>query len=128
MNAVEFIKQYGWETAKEILRESPVVDAELYSNMCYLKNAHSEGDVDHFALFCASSNCWVESSSENKLFIDNAIILRDLKQLVDALELVEKHGGLEHARDGEYLANGLGFGVTGLKQAIELVESVNEND
>ena len=138
MNAVEFIKQYGWGEANKILREIPVVGAELYSNMCYLKNAHSEGDVDHFVLFSTSSNCWVESSSENKSFIDDALILKDLKQLVDAWELVHNFGGLKRAKRilkkaytqfnamVSVVWNDKPFQCTieQLEQAIELVESV----
>ena len=120
--AKEFIKQYGWGEAKKILREIPVVGAELYSNMCYLKNAHSEGDVDHFTLFSTSSNCWVESSSENKSFIDDALILKDLKQLMDAWELVEAYGGLDQANNTIASLNWVRQDA--LKQAIELMGSV----
>lgn len=48
--------------------------------------------------------------------------VKDLKRLVESYELVEKHGGLENAKDSEDLANGLGFGHNGLKQAIADVE------
>lgn len=38
-------------------------------------------------------------------------------------ELVEKHGGLENAKDDEEMANDFGLGHKGLKQAIADVES-----
>lgn len=50
-------------------------------------------------------------------------ILDDLKRLVESHELVEKHGGLENAKDDEGVANDFGLGHKGLKQAIADVES-----
>ena len=46
-----------------------------------------------------------------------------LKRLVASHELVEKHSGLEKAKDNEDMANGFGLGHKGLKQAIADVES-----
>lgn len=98
MNAQEFIKQYGWSKSAVIVFESIGHGANTFYDT-------------HDELYYGQIN-------------DIRVSVTELKQLVDAWELVEKHGGLEHARDSEYLANGLGFGITGLKQAIELVESV----
>lgn len=91
MKENEFVKKFGWKVAKRILLDIPVEDAELYSNCCYLKNAHSEGDVDHFSLYSNCSDGWVESFRESKDFINESIALDDLKRLVKSWELVEKY-------------------------------------
>ena len=57
------------------------------------------------------------------------VLVADLKTLVDAYELVRKHGDLKMAK--HYLNNGYCLSADHtwdeLKQAIKLVESVDEN-
>ena len=65
---------------------------------------------------------FLENRSRNKSQ-DKIDMLNDLKRLVESHELVEKHGGLENAKDDEDMANGFGLGHKGLKQAIADVES-----
>ena len=55
-------------------------------------------------------------------------ILNDLKTLVDAYGLVQSHGGLEKARSRAFLSMHISIqSLKDLNQAIQLVESVDEN-
>ncbi|MFW1869189.1 hypothetical protein [Acinetobacter sp. ULE_I037] len=90
MNAVEFVKKFGWERSKKAV--------------------------------------WLSITEFSRAFdIDSGFIIcrrKDLKRLVESYELVEKHGGLENAKEDELWANELGFGFKGLAQAIRDVKSV----
>ena len=99
MNAVEFIKQYGWEEAKSTVNFFSGIFHKLDEN-------------------------------ENVIF---TFQIDDLKQLVDAWELIQKRGSLSEAKaiEQQYWNSGVGAAMMVamvLKQAIELVESVNENN
>lgn len=63
---------------------------------------------------------------------DYGFKVEELKKLVDAWELIQKRGGLSEAKaiEQQYWNSGVGIAMAvamELKQAIELVESVNEN-
>lgn len=68
MNAVEFVKECGIERVVELLSECP-------SNMDYIGKCG-------FSIYK-----W-----------DNFVCKKDLKQIIDAFELVEKSGGLKACR------------------------------
>ena len=90
MNAINFIKQHGIEKAKEVVKDAPK-DAELFHTNTYIKNAHSEGRTDHFARWSDGFNGWVNASADRE-FIDESIVLEDLKCLVESVGLVEQFG------------------------------------
>ena len=101
MNAVEFVKKFGWERATELLKECPV-------EMPYI------------------GRCGFSKTEYNDFVCKD-----NLKTLVDAWELVEKRGGLSKAKEIEqqYWNSGVGcamFVAMELKQAITLVESCND--
>ena len=105
MNAVEFIKQYGWSKSSVIVFESIGHGANTFYDT-------------HDELYYGQIN-------------DIRVSVVDIKQYVDAWELVEKHRGLKEAKkdiiDAKYLGmNDMIFGtsLTELKQAITLVEEV----
>lgn len=92
MQAVEFIKKFGWSEAKKIINPNGV----------YLDLAFLAVDV------------W-------------GLDINDLKQYVDAWELVQSYGGLQSAFT--YLTHRAVFGLyqlPDLRKAISLVEQVNE--
>lgn len=78
MKAVDFIRKFGWEVAKQDLKNH-----ELNGTRSIL------------------------------------YIYGELKVLVDARELVQKHGGIDHAKT---------YSCMVLEQAITLVEEVGECD
>ncbi len=95
MNATDFIKQHGVEKAREVVECAPK-DAELFHTNTYIKNAHSEGQTDHFARWSDGFNGWVNISADRE-FIDESIVLEELKRLVESLDLVTAWGGVESA-------------------------------
>ena len=100
MNAVEFVRNFGWDGA--------ISFTDWYG-----------GNTAFKFLKVKEKTISVHSGDQPYDFHIN-----DLKQLVESYELVEKHGGLENAKEDELWANELGFGFKGLAQAIRDVESV----
>lgn len=105
MNAVEFIKQCGWSKSVVIVFES----------------------IGHGA------NTFYDTQDE--LYygqINNIrVSVTELEQYVDAWGLIQKRGGLSEAKaiEQQYWNSGIGIAMAvamELKQAIKLVESVNE--
>lgn len=104
MTAQKFIKLYGWDEAKKFI-------------------GWYGGDTSFKFIKVKEKTISVHSGDQPYDFhID------DLKQFVDAWELVEKHGGLDMAKDLSISQVGLSKHYLELKQAIELVESVNERN
>lgn len=107
MKTQEFIKQYGWSKFVVIVFESIGHGANTFYDT-------------HDELYYGQIN-------------DIRVSVADLKQLVDAWELVNKYGGLSEAKavEQQYWNSGVGAAMIvamELQQAIELVESVNENN
>ena len=77
MKANEFVKKFGWGWAKDVVNNQPKTDAQIFNpyNQKY-------------------------SSSYN---IKKGVSVAWLKRLVESHELVEKHSGLENAKD-EYFS------------------------
>ena len=106
MNAVEFIKQYGWSKSTVIVFESIGHGANTFYDT-------------HDELYYGQIN-------------DIRVSVTELKEYVDAWELIQKRGGLSEAKaiEQQYWNSGIGIAMAvamEIKQAIELVESVNEN-
>lgn len=98
MKAVEFVKKYGWEWAKEVVENQPETDAQIFNP--YNQKYSSSYTIKH------------------------GVSVAHLKQLIEAKELVDSLGGVETAKN--YLD--LGFhAFEGLSVAIQLVESL-ENE
>lgn len=99
MNAIEFVKEFGIDHAKRAVfrEEAPYAKAVCVYNG-RLTFSVSMGGPE-----------WV--------------LIADLKQIVDAWELVESYGGLETAKTCEYLEDldHVKYNV-GLAKAINLVE------
>ena len=120
MNAINFIKQHGIEKAREVVESAPK-DAELFHTNTYIKNAHSEGRTDHFARWSDGFNGWVNASDDRE-FIDESIVLEELKRLVESAELVQSYGGVGLL---EYQVRCLGQELSdSLRQAIADYESI----
>lgn len=96
MNAIKFIKQHGVEKAREVADDAPK-DTELVHTNTYIKNAHSEGQTDHFARWSDGFNGWVNISADRE-FIDESIVLEELKRLVESVDFINKFGGIDLAR------------------------------
>lgn len=97
MNAVEFIKQYGWSKSSVIVFESIGHGANTFYDT-------------HDELYYGQIN-------------DIRVSVTELKQYVDAWELVEAYGGLDQANN---TIAGLNWvRQDALKKSTELVESVN---
>lgn len=103
MDAIEFVKKFGWEKAKEA--------------------------ITHVA-WCETAYCIRLKHGCFKSASDCCVDINDLKQIVDAFELVEKAGGIDNAKgicsveDTHYLGCKLP-NCDDLKQAINLVEQCN---
>ena len=85
MNAIEFVKKFGWGEAKSAL-------------------GHACGSLDHVA------------------YNGYGILISDLKQIVDAWELVERFGGVIEAKKVHYDEFRGDINWNNLQQAINLVE------
>ena len=94
MNAVEFIKQYGWDLAQ---RDVVCLETGFITKADFLEHYGFE-------------------------------ILDDLKQLVDAWGLVDAYGGLDSCYEKLHMLHELTENPEPIREAIELVESVNENN
>lgn len=99
MKAVEFVKNFGWDWAKEVVKNQPETDAQIFNpyNQKY-------------------------SSSYT---IKRGVSVAYLKQLIEAKELVSEHGTIERAKkyaESKYTAPEV---AESLQIAIQLVESVN---
>ena len=103
MNAVEFIKRYGWSKSATIVSESIGHGANTFYDT-------------HDELYYGQIN-------------DIRVSVAELEQYVDAWELIQKRGGLSEAKaiEQQYWNSGIGIAMAvamEIKQAIELVESV----
>ena len=131
MNAINFIKQHGVDKAREVVECSPK-DAELFHTNTYIKNAHSEGRTDHFARWSDGFNGWVNASADRE-FIDESIVLEELKRIVESVDLIGEYGGLYGAIDfisgytEEQLAKPIYSPMLRLKQAIADYEQLFGN-
>ena len=105
MKAVEFIKQYGWGEVKRIISNSEPLDS----------------------FYNIDLGCYISLTQIN---YGDRVSLADLKQYVDAYELVQKFGGLQKAKSSwnDFEANReyefYGTNLDELKEAITLVEEV----
>lgn len=100
MKANEFVKQYGFEYSKNIIGKAP----------------ESANFVE-----------WYPMRSRFYIFdfgCNRAVLLSELKRLVESHELVESHGGLEQCKNLlVYCPPPLQVEYSDLKQAISDVES-----
>lgn len=120
MNAIDFIKQHGIEKAREVVESAPK-DAELFHTNTYIKNAHSEGRTDHFARWSDGFNGWVNISADRE-FIDESIVLEELKRLVESADLINSLGGLGEAK--EMSENPTWLPDDSTKQLLELDQAI----
>lgn len=127
MTAQEFIKQYGWGKAKLVISEW-----NNYFNQyeVILMPTHYDSDLEIFV-----------HADDFKNLDESDVCIKDLKQFVDAWELVQVHG-LSKSKDivddspsddlyyswllGESGIKDKTVHIGTLRKAIELVESVNE--
>lgn len=93
MKANDFVKKYGWEEAKKVIKNAHWEDIS-YGNGHYYSNSCSKDDV----------------------------LLDDLKRLIESHDLLEKLGGLDKAEDF-YNSFGTPSGEHRIYQAIADVES-----
>lgn len=105
MNAKEFIKQYGWEKAKEVFNRGSAI-----------RSAYFDTKTHYF---------FDGTPVRNGIDVNRVEFLRDLKQLVDAWELVSKYGGVLRAKIYLKRTERMGSEINLIiARAIELVESV----
>ena len=103
MNAINFIKQHGVDKSREVVEGAPDL-AEYYSTI----------DGEYYRIEI------------------NAVNLKQLKRLVESLDLVKSYGGIINAKhDVKHLDLDWDYDtprVTRLKQAIADYESIYSND
>lgn len=116
MNAIEFVKKFGVKEAKRIV--------EYRDN--HAKSTHvfkfNESCIDKGVI---NGGAYLYTKSYN----DYSVSVGDLKQIVDAFELVERFGGIEHAkneRDFRREQNILQRYDAEISEAINLVEQLND--
>ena len=112
MTALEFIKKFGWNRVKEI-----ILAWSKFLDQCEISEMPTHFDLDleifvHEDDFCSPLG-------ESNILVD------DLKQYVDAYELVQSYGGLEQSKSLSMSQVGLKKHYDELQQAIKLVEQVN---
>ena len=104
MNSIQFIKDHGVDKAREVVEGAPK-GAELFHTNTYIKNAHSEGRTDHFARWSDGFKGWVNASADRE-FIDESIVLEELKRLVESVDFIKRDfGSIEIAKlqaEGEF--------------------------
>lgn len=101
MTALEFIKKFGWDKSAMVVFESIGNGANTF---------YDTRDELYYGLIN-----------------DSRVSVVDLKQYVDAWELVEAHGGLQRSKLSCGYPSNDKFGTVGrLNKAIALVEQVNE--
>ena len=94
MNAIQFIKENGFDKAREVVEDAPDKTASHY---VISKRPHYYS-VDFQSYF--NNGDWYDSdyTSEQDLANDyepqNVIRLSELKRLVESVDLIKKHGGL----------------------------------
>lgn len=101
MDAKEFVKRFGWDRAKQILDGKDNYDSVSFS---LISAMYIYGDAEGYCK------------------------IKDLKTLVDAYEVVNGFGGLNTAKNLHYEDFIIDKSYRDLKKAIQLVESVDEND
>ena len=101
MNAIEFVKKFGFIEARSVLLKSKY---------------HYEVDV--YLVDTKEFTYIAIQPSENDAFVS----LTDLKQIVDAFKLVERYGGVEEANKLNYDEFRSDINWNSLQQAINLVE------
>lgn len=109
MKANEFVKKFGWEVAKDTVKNCPP--------MGFLSNPFIKDNGACVRVLTTPSDFEVQFH-------------KDLKHLVESHELVESYGGLFEAKvyaDSEYRSLSVPQITKRLKQAILDVESCNEN-
>lgn len=95
--AIKFIQDHGIDRARGVVEGAPE-GAELFHTNTYLKNVHSEGKTDHFARWSGGFKDWVQASADRN-FIDESIVLEELKRLVESVDLVKKCDGIDSIKD-----------------------------
>lgn len=115
MKPEQFIRDFGVEKAREVLRGAPKY-AQRYRAGMYLK----QGEWTWFWSEAAGKWLQYEKHIYSTSHFDFAVGLSDLKRLVESLELVKKLDGLQGAKS--YVPDG--YKSDRLKQAIKDHESI----
>ena len=133
MNAIEFVKKYGQERVFNFIKNPRKLDSDTeflfnYSRTQFnpIQLKQDEFEYDEFAELDENEWYWVprcfDKNDEDIIENDFASVV-DLKQIVDAFELVESYGSIDDAKN--YLDNLRLDSKTELEQALNLVEQCN---
>lgn len=123
--AIEFVKKYGQRSLNIAVENAPS-NAESYWDGYYFR------ENPQFEFNNGFHPVWNLTENEGDYFKKRGfdpIPINDLKQIVEAFELVESYGGLQVSID--HLNHRREYGLyqlPKLKQAIELVERCNASD
>ena len=100
MNAIKFIKEHGVEKARKVIDGAPEL-AEYYSTI----------DGEYYRIEI------------------NAVNLKQLKRLVESVDLVDSYGGIDSCRNSIYMLHELTEDPEPIRQAITDYESIySDND
>ena len=105
MNAIEFVKKFGWEEASEVVAGIP-----------------EKFQCNPLGLVCYDNNTYKYSDRFKPR--RSLVNMADLKRLVESHELVEKHGGVVDANAMSWKLSKMNLDTQAeqLKKAINLVE------
>lgn len=139
MNAIQFIKDHGVERAREVVKGAPE-GAQYYRDMDSICHPN---EVLYYAWFgCAllvidEHEGWVKSIYHNgaEYIEDQLADLKELKRLVESLDLVELLGGIESLKGLVDISNspfalshitreGVIYSIDEIKKAIADYESI----
>ncbi|WP_049044603.1 hypothetical protein [Acinetobacter bereziniae] len=127
MNAVEFVRKFGWVKAVEAIKNAPPLDDKVWyffwCNECGNGGSSQTMNTDSYMSdYCACSVC----TSEDLKSDDG--VYEELKSLVESWEMVGSYGGLVNAKiEVKYIDLDWDFKSPRqlrLEQAIADVESV----
>lgn len=105
MDTKEFIQKFGWEKAIQV---SSASNPEWVDHYHISGDSHGTAGKKYSKLLCENN--------------DDFVCIHDLKRYVDAYELVQSYGGVNRVKEAiAFKCND----TARLKQAIQLVESVN---
>ena len=103
MDAIEFVKEYGFEYSKAALKQAT-------------------NNANYVEWYPLRSRFYITDFGCNR-----AVFLVDLKQIVNAFDIVKYFGGIGNAKYNLSNTSLLSSELTNLKTAIELVEKCNES-
>lgn len=81
------LQEMTLQQLKDAIAKAPDI-AELYhpASKSYIRGAFSEGKTDYFSKWSSLEDYWIISSTDSKEFLNNSILLSDIRARIAELE------------------------------------------